>query len=85
MNSTAIQIGGVLQYKLDVYCDTFFEKQGGGGVADILRILRAIQGFARSFREFPTSSPDFLSLPKAQPLSLESLARAHDSQEVPLN
>ena len=28
--STAIQIGGVLQSKLEVYCDTFFLRSGGG-------------------------------------------------------
>ena len=29
--STAIQIGGVLQYKLEVYCDTFLRSSGGWG------------------------------------------------------
>ena len=29
--STAIQMGGVLQYKLEVYCDTFLRSSGGWG------------------------------------------------------
>ena len=33
--STAIQIGGILQYKLEVHCDTFSRSSGGWG-SDIL-------------------------------------------------
>ena len=34
--SIAIQIGGVLQYKLEVHCNTFLRSSGVVGVSDIL-------------------------------------------------
>ena len=38
---TATQIGGVLQYKLDLHCDTFLRSTGGWGSDILLSCLRS--------------------------------------------